>query len=95
MGFLAINKIVYQCVCYSFLSQTSNFVIGLQVWIEGASQALYTFGICYAALTAFGSYNKSDYNFLRQGFEKILIYTKRRFACVGTLINMLLLPRET
>nr|XP_002132068.3 sodium- and chloride-dependent GABA transporter 3-like isoform X5 [Ciona intestinalis] len=37
-----------------------------QVWVEAASQALYTVGVCYSGLTAFGSFNRRRNNFYKQ-----------------------------
>ncbi|XP_078492404.1 sodium- and chloride-dependent creatine transporter 1-like [Ciona intestinalis] len=37
-----------------------------QVWVEAASQAMYTFGICNSGLTAFGSFNRRRNNFFKQ-----------------------------
>lgn len=36
-----------------------------QVWVDGASQAMYTFGVCFLALTTFGSYNKKNNDFFK------------------------------
>ena len=37
----------------------------IQVWVDGASQAMYTFGVCFLALTTFGSYNKKKNDFFK------------------------------
>nr|XP_018671876.1 sodium- and chloride-dependent GABA transporter 1-like [Ciona intestinalis] len=44
-----------------------------QVWVEAASQAMYSFGVCYTGLTAFGSFNPRRNNYFKQAVFMIPI----------------------
>nr|CAB3266324.1 sodium- and chloride-dependent creatine transporter 1-like [Phallusia mammillata] len=63
----------------AYLFPNLSHLAKAQVWVDAVSQATYTFGIGFAALTAFGGYNRHKNNFYRSTFVVVCL------GCVTSL----------